>query len=64
MMTASLDFWHEYVSEPHSYCMTVCQPLQLILNMNNLKNWQKCHYYGILRHFTALRAQFFTESAL
>ena len=28
------------------------------------KNWQKCHFYGILRHFTALRVSIWTECAL
>ena len=60
MMTASLDFWHEYVSESNQYCLTVCHLLQLFFNINNLKNCENGHFYGILRQKMTLNDNSFT----
>ena len=41
-----------------------CHLFQLFVNMKILKNCQKGPFYVILRHFTALCGQFFSECAL
>ena len=60
MMTASLDFWHEYVLESNQYFLTVCHLLQLFFNINNLKNCENSHIYGILRQKMTLNNNSYT----
>ena len=60
MTTASIDFWHKYVSESNQYCLIVCHLLQLFSNSNNLKNCENGHFYGILRQKMTLNDDSFT----
>ena len=49
-MTASLGFWHEYVSESNYYCLTVLTPKSAVCD---LENPEKLSKWPFLRHFTS-----------
>ena len=53
MMTASLEFWHEYVSESNYYCLTVLPPISAVCEHENPKKTVKkalfTSFYVILR---------------
>ena len=56
-MTASLEFWHEYVSESNYYCLTVLPPISAVCEHENPEKLSKTPF---LRHFTAFYGSVWT----
>ena len=57
MMTASLEFWHEYVSESNYYCLTVLPPISAVCEHENPEKLSKTPF---LRHFTSFYGSVWT----
>ena len=56
-MTASLEFWHEYVSESNYYCLTVLPPISAVCEHENPEKLSKRPF---LRHFTSFYGSVWT----